>query len=120
MKELFLIFLGGGLGSVLRYSVSYYASKMLIINNFPIGTLLVNALGCILIGALSVFFKDNANLRLLFIIGFCGGFTTFSTFSFEIFGFWQNSQYFLLVFYLILSLILGFLGIYIGYWFFKS
>ena len=83
-KSILLVGLGGGVGSMLRYLTSVVVNKY-VQSNFPIATFAVNMLGCLLIGVLiSLFDKQqlaNPDLRLLFITGFCGGFTTFSTFA---------------------------------------
>jgi len=85
-KNLFYIALGGAVGSILRYVIQYSIHKNFP-NAFPYGTFLVNILGCFLVGLLvSIFAKEShlsQNLELLLIVGFCGGFTTFSTFAYD-------------------------------------
>lgn len=109
------IFIGGGLGSVLRYLVSVYTQKLWTVSLFPAGTFIVNILGCLLIGILSSYFLKSENyLKFLLITGFCGGFTTFSAFSQENVALWQNGNYTLLIPYVLLSIILGFFAVYLG------
>lgn len=115
MRNLFYIFIGGGLGSMLRYLISNYTQKLWNVNSFPMGTFLVNITGCILIGFLTSYFMKNDNsLKFLLITGLCGGYTTFSTFSVENFSLWQNQQYGVLSLYVLLSLILGFGAVILG------
>lgn len=93
-KQLILIFIGGGLGSALRYVIHYITSKNLSIG-FPVGTLLVNVLGSFAIGLIyALSFKTfiNNDVRLFLTIGFCGGFTTFSTFAFDGLQLMRGSQ----------------------------
>lgn len=115
MKNLIYIFLGGGLGSVLRFLISNYTQKVWNINSFPMGTFVVNMFGCFLIGAFTAYFIRIDNyLKFLLITGFCGGFTTFSTFSAENYSLWQSGHYSLLIFYIILSVVLGLIAVYLG------
>lgn len=116
MKSLIYIFIGGGLGSVLRFVISTYTQKLWSINSFPMGTFVVNIIGCFLIGIFSAYFlKADNDLKFLLIAGFCGGFTTFSAFSAENYSLWQNGSYFILLSYVILSVLVGILAVYWGY-----
>lgn len=115
IKNLLYIFLGGGAGSVLRFLISNYTQKTVNINNFPLGTFLVNVLGCFLIGWLTAYFvRVDSYLKFLLITGFCGGFTTFSAFSAENFSLWQSGNYGMLILYILLSVIVGFGAVYLG------
>jgi fluoride exporter len=86
MRNYVLVFLGGGLGAVARYWLSGWIPGK-IESDLPLGTLAVNILGCFLIGLLMSAFEERfltqPSLRVFLTIGILGGFTTFSTFSFE-------------------------------------
>ena len=100
---------------MLRFLISNYTQKLWNVNSFPMGTFLVNMIGCFLIGVLtSYFLKVDNYLKFLLITGFCGGFTTFSTFSAENYSLWQNGNYSILLFYILLSVIVGLIAVYIG------
>jgi CrcB protein len=91
---LLLIFLGGGVGSVCRYGLAGLINEKT--HAFPMGTLIVNVLGCIVIGVLARQFlnmQSDAMARAALMTGFCGGFTTFSTFSYETVGMITGGQY---------------------------
>lgn len=83
MKELLFVALGGALGSSCRYLVGAWAPKCLIGSQVPAGTLLVNAVGAFIIGWLMGGSQLSPTLRHVLVVGFLGGFTTFSAFSWE-------------------------------------
>lgn len=115
MQNWIYVFLGGGLGSLFRYGIGIYFSS--VNTDFPFGTFISNFLACLILGILiGVQLKDNlqTNYSLLFITGFCGGFSTFSTFSSESLKLFQNQQFALGLFYIGGSILLGLLAVYIG------
>lgn len=97
MNNILLIFLGAGLGGVLRYGVSSGVHSLLG-KQFPYGTLFVNVSGCFLMGFLFVLIMDRFDgigpqLRSLLLIGLLGGYTTFSSFSIETINLIENGQW---------------------------
>ena len=118
MKSFLLVFLGGGLGSALRYliaSAMNQYSKVL-----PFGTFTVNILGCLLIGMILGYAqKENtltSNQILLLATGFCGGFTTFSAFANENLELIKNGEIFNFSVYTTTSILVGVLAVFIGYY----
>lgn len=95
MREIIMVALGGAAGSVLRYLISINAHHIFGQSRVLTGTFLVNVLGCFLIGFLLTWFETRQilepQLRLLLMVGFLGGFTTFSTFGLEGFQLLQQS-----------------------------
>lgn len=122
MKTIALVGLGGALGSVLRYMIS-----ILLVckpwNGFPLATLLINFIGCFVMGFLFQYFiktnTDNESLRYLLMAGFCGGFTTFSAFSLENIQLIQSGQILLAFLYILSSVLLGALAILLGIFIFN-
>lgn len=115
-KTILLIGTGGFVGSVLRYLMTKYLS-VLLPTSFPIGTFAVNLLGCFLIGVvMGLSFESliSTRMRLMLATGFCGGFTTFSTYSLEIIELGQKGEADIGILYLFASIILGLLCIWIG------
>ncbi len=117
MQNVIAVFLGGGIGAVLRYMTGFFAVRFSSVN-LPVATFAVNIVGCFILGLLFAFFIDrpeiNTPLKLALTAGFCGGLTTFSTFSLELFEMLKNAQYMQVFVYLILSLIIGLLAVWIG------
>lgn len=115
MKQILLVFLGGGTGSILRYLISRSLNNATIL---PLGTLVVNVLGSLLIGfILGLGFRQqmiSANGMLLLATGFCGGFTTFSAFSYENQVFLKAGDFMSVGIYTISSLILGIAATFVG------
>ena len=105
--NILLVFVGGGLGSLVRYGISLTISRLDI--HFPLATLVSNVVACFIIGAITAA-VTKGNLtdahRLLLATGFCGGFSTFSTFSNETLQLAQNGQLLTAFGNIILSLVL--------------
>ncbi len=107
MRTLFLVAIGGALGSVFRYLVSQWVPRALP-GDFPWATFGINLLGSFLIGALmGRLAPEDTGLRFLLVTGFCGGFTTFSAFAYETMQLVQNGNYVLAVSYAAGSMLVG-------------
>lgn len=105
MLNISLIFLGGGLGSVLRHVLSAGLHKgRPDPTAFPIGTLAVNIIGCVLIGAVAGYVAHREPARALFMVGLLGGFTTFSTFGLDTIRLFTEGEHVKAVVYVLLTL----------------
>lgn len=116
IKSLVLVAIGGGLGSVFRF-----LSNFIIAKNLPgklhYATFLVNVIGCLLIGLLIGYLNkqsESDQLKLLLVTGFCGGFTTFSTFGLENYSFIQSGNITTSLLYTAFSIIIGILFVGFG------
>ena len=122
MLKVIIVGFGGFFGSVFRYLI-YLLSNNLIGYSFPFGTILVNIIGCFLIGLTYQIFSDmislSDNLKLFMTIGFLGGFTTFSAFSLDVFLLYQSNSKLVAIIYIFITLVLSLLAMLGGMWIFK-
>lgn len=126
MREFLLVFLGGGLGSVIRYALALVQDHLRLNPISTLGqtllpwpTLLANVTGCVLIGlfySVSARTDMSAETRLLLTTGLCGGLTTFSTFSNDGIILLRSGHVGLFSIYFALTLLLGFGGVLLGAW----
>ncbi|WP_296150350.1 fluoride efflux transporter CrcB [uncultured Flavobacterium sp.] len=116
-KSIVLVGLGGGIGSIFRFLTGFYVSKYFP-SKFPLGTFAVNLIGCFLVGLLMGYFEKNnlidSDMKLLFVTGFCGGYTTFSAFGYENVSLFQSNNSLLTFGYIGASLIFGLLAVWLG------
>ncbi|MCP4581121.1 MAG: fluoride efflux transporter CrcB [candidate division Zixibacteria bacterium] len=117
MLKLLIIGLGGFIGAISRYTLSGAVHRIMG-ESFPYGTLVVNVLGCLLLGGLIYFIEDRAiigpNLRLFLTIGILGAFTTFSTFGYETFQLMRDGQLGLTLANLGANVFLGVIAVWLG------
>lgn len=122
MKPILFTGLGGAIGSICRYLAQVGITKMLPLS-FPAGTFIVNITGCFLIGVLyGMALKQpwfTVEWRLFLITGICGGYTTFSSFSYEGISLLSNGNYLYFALYTALSVLLGLLATWYGVLLFK-
>jgi CrcB protein len=120
LKNLLFVGIGGAAGSIFRYLISVFIKNNS--HNFPWQTFTANIIGCFLIGVFFEFFEKHLlaqpeELKLLMITGFCGGLTTFSTFSAEGISLIQTGHYATAIIYIVSSIMAGLItligGIYI-------
>jgi CrcB protein len=121
MKHLLLVFFGGGLGSVVRYLLGKFLNNAE--NGIPYGTFAANILGSLIIGIILGLAARNEALTqsqtLLLATGFCGGFTTFSTFAYENHEFLKSGDFLMFAFYTIASFAVALLAVFAGIYFSK-
>lgn len=118
MSKLFLIGLAGFIGTVSRYLLSGVIAKRYG-ETFPMGTLIVNLIGCFLVGLLFYLLEErflvNQTARTVILIGFLGGFTTFSSYGLQTFTLLQDGEFGFAVLNITVSNLVGLLLVWAGY-----
>lgn len=117
LKNILLVFLGGGLGSVIRYLIS----KIDFVSNYyPYNTLAVNVIGSLMLGVIVGYFLKNENINsnylIFFTTGFCGGFTTFSAFANESLKMLTEGELVSFFTYLFFSIFFGICAVFLGFY----
>jgi CrcB protein len=118
MGNVLLVGLGGFLGSILRYWIGGFVNRFTLGSLIPVGTLAVNVLGCLALGFLAGIFSSDGYptpTRLFLFIGLLGGFTTYSTFGYESFHLLQESLPLYALANVLLQVVLGVGGIWLGH-----
>lgn len=117
MKMMLLAGVGGFVGTCLRYLTGRLC-HLWSLGGFPLGTFVVNVVGCFVIGALLGLAEQrnllSSTMNVMLVTGFCGGFTTFSSFADDIFLLMQQRNWMLLTLYAGLSLVLGVAMVWLG------
>lgn len=117
MIQVIAVFVGGGMGAVLRYLTGIYLARFAF-SSFPCSTFLVNIAGSFLIGFFYALCTEkmllNPALKVALTAGFCGGLTTFSTFSYELLQMLMNGRFLPAFFYILLSITLCLAAVWLG------
>ncbi len=118
MVKILLIAVGGGVGAILRYLMSGWG-QTIVDGWFPVGTLIVNSLGCLLVGSLGAYFAGphliREEYRFALLVGVLGSFTTFSTFSWETFALARDGEMRLALVNVVLTNTLALVAVWFGY-----
>ncbi len=120
---LILVGIGGGLGAMSRFALTQATAS--ISKQIPIGILLCNIIGSLIIGMMAAFliqtklFNEDIStyVRSLFVTGFLGGFTTFSSFSLDILNLLQRGEALLVISYILVSVIVSLIAVILGFYF---
>ena len=117
LRIILIVFAGSGIGGVARYGVQSWIYKLYPFT-FPLGTFIVNIIGCLLIGVFYALSEKGDLLtpewRLALTTGFCGGFTTFSTFAYENMNLLRTGDYVYFSLFTVASIIFGIVAVYLG------
>jgi fluoride exporter len=121
MNQVFLVFIGGGLGSLARFGLGKLFLRWS--SALPLGTLTANVLACLILGMFTGWAtlknQDPGSYRAFITVGFCGGFSTFSTFSNESIQLMINTQFGVALMNILLNTVLCFGAILLGLWLVK-
>lgn len=116
--QVVLVGVGGFIGSIFRYLLSGVVQRSLPMSEFPFGTLVVNVLGCLLIGILHGLAETRQvigpELRLFLMIGMLGGFTTFSTFGYETLALLRDAEIFRAMGNVVFQVLFGLMAVWLG------
>ena len=109
MLNYILVSAGAAIGGALRYGISSYIQRNISVV-FPYGTLVVNVVGTFILGIIMFYLNEKElignEFRLFLTVGFCGGFTTFSTFSYETLTLFRDSEFGLAIYNVLLNVVL--------------
>lgn len=108
-----IVAFGGAIGAVLRYLIGLIPLSQK--SGFPIKTFLINVIGCFIIGIIAALAEKNSlnpKIVLFIKVGFCGGFTTFSSFALETQGLLEKGSVFIAILYIILSILVGIFAVF--------
>lgn len=118
ISQIFIVGIGGFLGSVCRFLLSGFVHRVVPLSEFPVGTLVVNVVGCLLIGILNGLAETRQvmgpDIRLFFMIGLLGGFTTFSTFGYETLALLRDAEVVRAMGNVFLHVLLGLAAVWLG------
>ena len=122
LENLLYVTLGAILGGILRFLITHYSFEFSQNHGFPYGTLIVNVLGCLLVGYILTWSADHSHdrWRLFAATGFCGAFTTFSAFAYESMAYWQEGRPLLFALNLLLNNLLCLMAVVGGIYWHKS